>query len=225
MKKLLLLLALLLAAASPSALAYDFMVGGLCYDKNSDGTSVSVTCEKWNTSDNYSNLSGAVEIPESVTYNGVTYSVTSVGNSAFRKCRGLTSVTIPNSVTSIGYTAFSGCRGLTSVTIGNSVTIIGSYAFYDSGLTSVTIPTSVTTIGEYAFYNTTWYDNQSDGLVYAGLVAYHYKGEMPAGTSITIKEGTKGIADECFQGYSNLTSVTIPNSVTSIGTNAFYDCI
>ncbi|MDD6701965.1 MAG: leucine-rich repeat domain-containing protein [Bacteroidales bacterium] len=115
-----------------------------------------------------------------------------------------------------------------SVTYGDisySVTSIGSDAFYDcSGLTSVTIPNSVTEIGSGAFDGTAWYNNQPDGLVYAGLVAYQYKGTMPSGTSIVLKEGTKGIAGFAFFYCTGLTSVTIPNSVTSIGDWAFYGC-
>ena len=108
-------------------------------------------------------------------------SVTSIGFEAFSCCTGLTSVTIPDSVTSIGWGAFSGCTGLTSVTFGNSVTSIGEWAFENcTGLTSITIPDSVTIIGPSAFYGTKWLDNQPDGLVYAGKVAYTYKGEMPS---------------------------------------------
>ena len=89
--------------------------------------------------------SGEVVIPESVEFNGISHSVMSIGDHAFYRCSGLTSVTIPNSVTSIGVGAFSGCYRLTSVTIPNSVTSIGSYAFYNCyGLTSFTIPNSVT---------------------------------------------------------------------------------
>ena len=139
--------------------------------------------------------------------------------------KNLTSITIPNSVTSIGNCAFSGCSGLASVTIPNSVTSIGEYAFQNcSGLTSITIGNSVTSIGYGAFYGTAWYNNQPYGLVYAGKVAYEYKGNMPTGTSIILADGTLAIADYAFGGCSGLTSVTIPNSVISIGNYAFFDC-
>ena len=181
----------------------------------------------------------SITIPDSVTsigygtfYNctGLTSitipnSVTSIGNNAFYNCTGLTSVTIPDSVTSIGRSAFEGCKGLTNITIPDSVTSIGYGAFEGcAGLTSVTIPDSVTSIGERAFYNTAWYNNQPDGLVYAGKVAYKYKGTMPSNTSIVLKEGTLGITDYAFRGCKGLTSATIPNSVTSIGDYAFMDC-
>ena len=145
---------------------------------------------------------GNVVIPKSVDYNGNTYPVTSIISYAFSYCSDLTSVTIPNSVTSIGYSAFLYCSSLTSITIPNSVTYIGSSAFYGS----------------------VWYDNQPDGMVYFGKVAYTYKGMMPNNTVIEIQDGTVSIADYAFSFCRGLTSVTIPNSVTSIGERAFNEC-
>ena len=152
-------------------------------------------------------------------------SVTSIGRATFYNCIGLTSITIPDSVTSIGEHAFSDCTGLTSVTIGNSVTSIGDYAFDGcNGLKSITIPDSVTSTGNWAFYNTAWYNNQPNGLVYAGKVAYKYKGTMSSNTSIVLEEGTLGIGGGAFSDCTGLTSVTIPDSVTSIGGCAFQNC-
>lgn len=153
-------------------------------------------------------------------------SVTSIGNNTFSGCSGLTSITIPNSVTSIGRYAFYGCKGLTSITIPNGVTSIGSDVFRGcSVLTSITIPNSVTNIGRDAFLGTAWYNNQPNGLVYAGNVAYKYKGTMPKNTNMVLEEGTKTIGYAAFSGCSGLTSVTIPSSVTSIDYGAFSGCI
>lgn len=100
----------------------------------------------------------------------------------------------------------------------------GYIGVFPKSLTSITIPNSVTSIGRSAFSGTAWYNNQPDGLVYAGKVAYSYKGQMPTNTRISIKEGTLGIGDFAFEGCSSLTSVNIPNSVISIGNGAFDGC-
>ena len=142
MKKLFSLFLTLFVASSVWAF---FEVDGIYYNYVNDGVEVTYP-------DRYGVYSGDVTIPSSVTYNGNSYSVTSIGRYAFDDCSGLTSVTIPNSVTSIGEGAFYKCSGLTSATIPNSVTSIGSSAFSGCrGLTSVTIPNSVTSIGEESF--------------------------------------------------------------------------
>ena len=167
-------------------------------------------------------LGNAKEIILPADYKGENYTI---GADAFKGNTTITSVVIPNSVTSIGNMAFAACSGLTSITIPNSVTSIGNYAFYNCiGLTSITIPNSVTSIESYAFEGTAWYNNQPDGVVYAGKVLYKYKGTMPSNTSITIKDETLGIAGGAFYNCSGLTSITIPNSVTSIGDGAFSGC-
>ena len=150
--------------------------------------------------------------------------VTSICEMAFYNCKNLTSLIIHNGVTSIGGDAFKNCIGLTSATIGNSVTSIGNGAFCGcSGLTSITIPNSVTSIGSSAFSYSGWYNNQANGLLYLDKWLLGYKGDKPAG-DLMIVEGTKGIAGRAFSGCSGLTSVAIPNSVISIGQQAFANC-
>ena len=178
----------------------------------------------------------SVTIPNSVTYIGsdafygcsgltevnISDSVTSIGAGTFAHCSSLTSINIPNSVTSINSYTFYECTGLTSVIIPNLVTNIGDYAFSGcTNLSSVIVPNSVTSVGAHAFDGTPWYNNQPDGLIYVGKVAYKYKGTMPENTSIIIEEGTVGIAGEAFEQCSGLISINIPNSVTNIGRNAF----
>ena len=222
MKKffLLTLLSLLLPIV---ANAYDAKINGIYY--NFHGDEAEVTCKK----DFEKSYSGTVVIPESVTYNGKTYSVTSIGDYAFLGSiifanHSLKSVTIPNSVTSIGRLAFKGCGGLTSITIPNSVTSIGEDAFSScSGLTSITIPNSVTSIGNGAFSGCFSLTSITipNSVTSIGASAFHGCHRL---TSITIPNSVTSIDSYTFNCCSSLTSVTIPESVTKIGEESFENC-
>ena len=219
MKTKLFTLLLAVAASIGTMFADGTKIGELYYNLNETQKSAEVTYELNWDENNYKGLTTA-NIPASVTYNSTTYSVTSIGNSAFYECSSLTSVTIPNSVTSIGDWAFYGCSSLTSVTIGNNVTSIGWRAFqYCSGLTSVTIGNSVTSIGEEAFYgcsnitSVVWNAKNCKGWNFGSQV-----------TSFIFGNEVEVIPDNICSGMNKLTSIEIPHSVTSIGSWAFYYC-
>ncbi|MCM1437842.1 MAG: leucine-rich repeat protein [Roseburia sp.] len=234
-----------------------------------------------------SNISGHITILSGVTsidgaFSGcsgltsitIPNSVTSIGAGAFRNCSGLTSITIPDSVTDIGCGAFEGCSNLTSITLPfigakkdetkythfsyifgafasdynseyvpkslKAVTLTGgeisAYAFYGCrSLTSVTIPDSLTSIGDNAFYectgltsitvgeNNTVYASQ-DGILYnkAKTEFVHIPDNIQG--AITIPDSVTSIGDDAFRNCNSLTSITIGNGVTSIGWDAFSGC-
>jgi len=189
----------------------------------------------------------SVNIPNSVTYigdyafedcSGLTSitlgnGVTGFGIGAFIGCTGLTSIVIPNSVIGIGDAAFCGCTGLTTITIPNSVTGIGAGAFTGcTGLTSITIPQSVTYINGQAFSDCS---SLTSVNVESGNPKYDSRGncnaiiETASNTLIagcintTIPNSVTSIGDFAFYECTGLTSLTIPNSIKSIGEHAFTD--
>lgn len=233
--KLTFLLTMLMSMVGTKAFAYSCKVGLICYDINNSNQTATVTYSGSPYNNEYTghygggNLSGLnIQIPSTISYNNVEYTVIAIGDHAFYDCEStvlMASITIPSTVTSIGNQAFWKCTNLTSFTIPSSVTSIGHSAFSGcTGLTSITIPSSVTKIGSSAFDDTPWYKNQPDGLIYAGKVAYKYKGTMPENTAIVINDGTLSISDYAFLNCIGLTSITIPSTVTSIGERAFSSC-
>ena len=279
------MMAVAIMLLSLQAMAYDFSYTHqgktLYYKILAGGTNTLAVTYYSETAASNNHVSGDVVIPSYVEHNNVTYSVTSIGDSAFYGCSDLTSVSIPNSVTSIGAIAFSNCSGLTSVSIPNSVTSIGYSAFYDcSGLTSITIPNNVTSIasntfsgcrsltsvtipngvgviGNYAFFDCRSLTSITipNSVSHIGYAAFHNCRSLnsinvasgngyfssidgvlynstretliqcpPARTSLTIPNSVTTIGERAFIYCRDLTSVTIPNSVTSIGDAAFYSC-
>ena len=173
---------------------------------------------------------------KTVTITGGTF----IAYEAFRNCRNLTSVVIPDGVTSIGSSAFSNCSSLTSIVIPDGLTSIGSSAFSNcSSLTSIVIPNSVTSIGSSAFYGCTgltsitlpfaWATNDGTENTHFGYIfgAPNYSENsdyVPTSLKTVAITGGTSIGDYAFMYCSNLTSIVISDGVTSIGNYAFYYC-
>ena len=184
-----------------------------------------------------------------ITFDGT---LTSIGESAFRNCRTIFRINIPESVTSIGASAFNYCTSLASINIPKSVTSIGTYAFKNcNSMVSISIPESVTTIGSDAFMNCislvevringelTSYSNMFSGCknlekIYSPISTSDnrlmvHNGEVVAVacgglTEFSIPEDVTSIGQCAFEHCSSLTNINIPESVTSIGDDAFYYC-
>jgi len=233
MKKLILLLSALCIAVS--TWAYDFAVDGVYYDITSSTSpyTVAVTIE----TDNANSYSGTVTIPSTVTYNSISYLVSSIGDYAFAKSTGLTSVTIPSSVTSIGSYAFYSCTGLSSVTIPSSVTSIGTWAFCSCwGLTSIDLSTSVTSIGDGAFWGCIDLTtiaipasvNKIGSYVFMGCTGLTQINADAANTNFSSVDGVLYNKDKStllvYPSARSDVSYTIASSVDTIGAYAFGYC-
>ncbi len=198
-----------------------------CTSLTSVSISASVNSIQTGAFDGCSSLTGFIVDPDSESYSSDSYGCLFDKNKTQiiqAPCKLSGSYEIPGTVTYIGNNAvFKDCTVLTAVTIPNGVTYIAYRAFYNcTALETIVIPDSVQNIGEDAFYKTPWFNNQPDGVVYIGKMAYAYKGTCPA--TVTIKEGTTSIGSGAFSSCSALESITIPDSVTHIGENAFSWC-
>ncbi len=245
MKKIISLLAIVLS--STSLFAYDFEVYGIYYNFLG-GDSVEVaSCDNSNyyvtipdTVSYYNNTYRITAIGEDAFRSHsnlfaitIPNNVITIGNRAFADCSSLEYITINEGVKSIGELAFNSCSSLTNITIPNSVTTIGEYAFYGcSSLTAITIPNSITTIGERAFYDcsslttVTWNAKNCSiegSSINNGVFVDIYLSDCPITTFIFGNEVEVIPAYLCV-GMNNLTTITIPNSVTTIGDGAFFGC-
>ena len=199
MKKIVLTLAVL-AGFAVQALAYDFCVDGIYYNVGYFAGEP----EAWVTHGvDYGSYEGDIVIPETVTYEGITYAVTAIDTDAFSDCSNLTSFTIPQSVTRIEARAFYVCPALHDIHI----------------------PDWVLRVHNTAFIYTGWYDDQPDGqFLYLDGWCLGYKGPMSL-QEISLEEGTKAVADAAFAGIESLISVTLPSTLVSLGYYVFNYCI
>ncbi len=189
----------------------EFMLDGIYYYRNDDN----VTVTYGPTYYSYNHYSGDIIIPETIVYNGSTYSVTAIGASAFCNCSELTSITIPSTIKKISYNAFENCYSLSMVNIADIAAWLNTYFENESAnplyyahhlflneteITELTFPDTLTRIGNYVFTGC------------SGL------------TSVTIPNSITSIGRGAFSGCSGLTSINIPASVTSIGNGALSYC-
>ena len=208
-----------------------FSNGQLNYEPSFDRLSVVVTCDEENSS-NYSFKT--IIIPAQIVCKRYNYPVTSIGNKAFKNCRNLTSITIPNSVTRIGNKAFKDCQNLTSITIPNSVTSIGEKILDGcEKLTSIIVEVGNEKYDSRKNCNAIIETETNtliigcrttiipDDVTSIGESAFHHCEKL---TSIKIPNGVTTIEGLAFCGCRMLTDVTIPNSVESIGDQAFDFC-
>ena len=193
---------LLVLMATSSLWAYDFQSNGLYYNIIS-ASAVEVTYQSQFSSSNYEGMT-SITIPQTITNNGTTYSITRIGVYAFNYCRNLTSITIPEGVAYIDYGAFEYCDSLKSISIPNSIIYISPDAFQYSGISS----------------NPDNYDEY--GVFYVDNCLISAPNSLSGNYSI--KDNTRLITTEAFHQCHALAGVTLPNSVTTIGSSAFSSC-
>ena len=209
-----------------SAFAQTFEQGGIFYEvTDAQNNLISLI---WG-----GDCKGDVVLPESVTYNGVEYTIDNIEDRAFLNCSGLTSVVIPEGVIRIGTEAFNGCSSLKSVSFPKSIAeIFNYYAGTFRGCDSLTSINNYTKITYDSFHGLEWYDekynewysNLPRGIIREGNVVLGYKGSLPSDSILVIPDGVTHIAKGAFEGCGGIKSVTIPASVVYIGESAFRQC-
>ena len=216
MKKSLLILILILFPIVTWGVNYSWIwIDGICYNlvSNSKTGSTAEVCYVsfiWDYNDE-GGYTGDVTIPETVEYNGITFTVTSIADNAFKNCHELTSVKILGGVKRIGKSAFGNCENLYSITIPSSVETIDEWAF--GGCWSLG-KVNITDLG--AWCNVSF----NDGF-FSGHLLFLNGVEI---TDLVIPNGVDSIQPYVFANCTNINSISIPNSVVSIGDFAFSNC-
>lgn len=242
-----LLTCLLILWGSIAAHAYDFDLNGVYYNiTDADNKTVEVTYVETGEG-NADFYNGAITIPNRIAKDGVTYTVTAIGDDAFHYCSNLTSVTLGNNVTRIGRQAFMKCSNLKTVTLPDGLQHIGYSAFDDCyelanldipstvteiegaafsdcrSFTSLILPEGLTTIGEYFVDNCTGLTEIVIPNNVTSIGNYAFAG-CTALASVTLPEHLVSMGNSAFRGCTSLTTIAIPESVTTIGANAFQGC-
>ena len=229
-----LLLSMLMVMMPLMVNAYDAEIDGIYYNFSGDEAEVTYQQRVGENQIPMSDYSGLVVIPTSVDYDGKTYSVTAIGDSAFYACYNVTSVTMPKGLTRIGEYAFCDCVKLSDINFPEGLSTIGKNAFERCQmLKDIVIPRSVTNIGDYIFLyceyinsikveeGNTVYDSRND----CNAIIETAANRLIRGCNNTIiPEDITSISAYAFEGCQRLTSVTIPKGVTTIEEGTFYFC-
>jgi len=235
MKKFISLIIAIAALAGSMSAADKVKIGDLYYNLDITYKTAEVTSENHLRQDNYSYLSGSLIIPETVVYQGTTYTVTRIDHMSFIFCKNLTSVVIPKSIAYIGANAFGDCTDLTSVTISNGVRTIDDFAFSSCNkLTSITIPKSVKNLRESVFYeccNLKSINVDSKNKNYCSINGVLFSKDKkkliayPGGREgyYFVPERVQTICSYAFS-HSDCNTLTIPQSVIDIQGNPFKNC-
>ena len=228
MKRFYTLLILLVGVLS-TLLAHDAEVNGIYYNLDTTNKTAEVTYRGEGYKSYDSEYSGSVNIPASITYNGVSYKVLSIGDDAFHGCVNMTSIKIAEGIQEIGDDAFQGCASLTSIEFPNSVTTIGSSVFAtyllsdypDVILRHITLGSGLTKVGTDAF----GYDSGAGSSLDEGAEV-HYKGTADSWAKINFENKYANPLHDATDLYINGELLTEANitSATSISAYAFINC-
>ena len=235
-------LALFLALTTAGTIfASDTKIGDIWYNLDEGTQTAEVTYQGDKVGKNLPHYTGRIVIPETVKFNKVTYTVTSIGNAAFAYCDKLTEVVLPNTITNIGANAFNFCYDLSKVNIPAGVTTIGPNAFgICTSLLNLEVPTTVTTIGSNAFRlvpniiysgsdsDAPWAARAKNGFV-DGMLVYEDASKTSLLACSSLATGTLKfssplvyIGPYAFLYCANLDSLRLPSTVERIDKYAFY---